>query len=93
MAARPEGGPFQPEDRWPGLGASKKTWNGMRARLDVLEARGIVIPANLPGAGKAPVDDLLDAAAAAWTADRIRRGVAESFPPGLQGPGEVGIWY
>lgn len=60
--------------------ASKKTWSGVRERLVALEGAGIVL-GDLPGAGsRAGVDDVLDAAAAAWTTARLLRGRARSFP-------------
>jgi len=61
--------------------ASKKTWAGMTERRQALEAEGV----RLDGVGgvatlRASVDDMLDAAVAAWTAARIVRGEARSFP-------------
>jgi predicted RNase H-like nuclease len=50
---------------------SKKTWQGQATRLHLLEAAGIIIPADLGPAGASPPDDVLDAAAAAWSASRI----------------------
>jgi predicted RNase H-like nuclease len=52
----------------------------MTARRLALAAAGIVVPDELGEAGTVPVDDVLDAAAAAWTADRIGRGEAISVP-------------
>jgi predicted RNase H-like nuclease len=76
--------------------ASKKTWNGQMTRRALLAAAGICLPADLGGAGAVPADDILDAAAAAWTAARIARGQASSLPDPPQ-PGETGqpiaIWY
>jgi predicted RNase H-like nuclease len=59
--------------------ASKKSWSGMRQRLDLLADQGITIPASVGTAGDVPTDDLLDACAAAWSADRIGRGSAEKI--------------
>jgi predicted RNase H-like nuclease len=59
--------------------ASKKTWSGMRERLEPLQRAGIAVE-GLSGTGAAGVDDVLDAAAAAWTAARILRGEAISLP-------------
>ncbi len=59
---------------------SKKTWAGVSARRAVLAAAGIVVGEDLGDAGAVPVDDVLDAAAAAWTAHRIGRGDAEKVP-------------
>jgi predicted RNase H-like nuclease len=76
--------------------ASKKTWNGQMTRRALLAAAGICLPADLAEAGSVPADDILDAAAAAWTAVRIARGQASSVPDPPQ-PGEAGrpiaIWY
>lgn len=58
---------------------SKKTWNGVSLRRSLLAQQGIVLPDDLGEAGVAPVDDVLDAAAAAWSARRIARGEASSL--------------
>lgn len=60
-------------------GAPKKTWVGLRERLGALEAAGVVL-GPLPGAGRAGPDDVVDAAAAAWSATRLVRGAGISFP-------------
>jgi predicted RNase H-like nuclease len=59
----------------------KKSWRGQRARLRILAEHGIDIPEDL-GAAVAAVaaDDVLDAAAAAWSAQRIATGSAFSLP-------------
>lgn len=78
--------------------ASKKTWAGMVERRSALEAAGIHldgISEDSLAAARASVDDMLDAAAAAWTAARIARGAAVSFPdpPELDASGNrVAIW-
>jgi predicted RNase H-like nuclease len=76
--------------------AGKKTWNGQMTRRALLAAAGICLPADLAEAGTVPADDILDAAAAAWTAARIACGQAISLPHPPQ-PGEAGqpiaIWY
>lgn len=59
---------------------SKKTWGGQRARARVLSAHGIALPDDLGAANVVPPDDVLDAAAAAWSAARVARGQARSFP-------------
>ncbi len=70
---------------WP-----KTAWNGITLRRQILETHGIVIPDDLGPAGKAGVADVLDAAIAAWSADRIAAGRAERLPPGQ---GRIGaIW-
>jgi predicted RNase H-like nuclease len=75
--------------------ASKKTWNGQMTRRALLDRAGIRLPGDLGAAGVVPADDLLDAAAVAWTAARIARGQAVSFPDPAQ-PDDAGhpiaIW-
>lgn len=65
-----------------GIEDPKKSFAGMSLRYGLLAAEGITVPLgiekSLPGAS---VDDILDAAAMAWTARRIARGEAERFPP------------
>jgi predicted RNase H-like nuclease len=61
--------------------ASKKTREGATARRRLLSREGIRIPAQLattPGVG---IDDILDAAAAAWSGRRWLRGEALELPP------------
>lgn len=74
---------------------SKKSWNGASQRRLLLAQHDIVLPDRLGGAGVAPVDDVLDAAAAAWTADRISRGKAASLPspPEPLDGRPTAIWY
>lgn len=65
------------------LGFAKKTWGGLMERRRLLQTAGIDIPEELPGkAAKAPADDLLDAAVAAWTARRVAQGKARVLPEG-----------
>ncbi|HYV01949.1 MAG TPA: DUF429 domain-containing protein [Actinomycetota bacterium] len=47
----------------------------------MLASVGIEVPEELPQAGKATADDVLDAAAGAWTAHRVATGHAGTFPP------------
>ena len=63
------------------LSDGKKTWSGTAQRRALLAGAGIELPADLGEAGKAPVDDVLDAAIAAWSARRVARGDAMSLPP------------
>lgn len=75
---------------------SKKSWNGAFLRRMLLAQHHIVLPKDLGTAGLAPVDDVLDAAAAAWTADRIARGEATSLPSPperLEDGQQAAIWY
>ena len=46
---------------------SKRSWNGMGARLDLLEKCGLELPADLGRAGSVQADDVVDAAVMAWT--------------------------
>ena len=71
----------------------KRTWNGQMQRRAVLELHGIVIPDRLDDtAASVPVDDVLDAAAVAWSGRRIGRGEAATLPPDPDGAEGV-IWY
>lgn len=63
------------------LRRGKKTWAGARERSELLRSAGIVVPDDLGEAGDAGVDDILDAAVAAWTARRIARDKAVRYPP------------
>lgn len=58
----------------------KKSWAGQTLRRRLLEREGIRVPDDLGPAGAAAPDDVLDAAAAAWSAARIARGQAASLP-------------
>ena len=79
---------------------AKKKWNGQIQRRALLAEDGIVIPDHLVNAEAAGADDVLDAAVAAWSANRIAAKAALSLP----GPPEpdfncqengrqVAIWY
>ena len=60
---------------------AKSTWAGAAIRHRLLAGAGVHLPDDLGVAGdKAAVDDVLDAAAAAWTAKRILAGTARSLP-------------
>jgi predicted RNase H-like nuclease len=67
------------------LAYAKSTWNGQMLRRRLLAGQGIELPDQLGEAGAVPVDDVLDAAAVAWSAGRYARGEASSL-------GGV-IWY
>lgn len=63
------------------LSEPKTTWAGATHRRRLLAKAGIEIPDDLGPAGSgAAVDDVLDAAEAAWTAQRVARGKASSMP-------------
>jgi predicted RNase H-like nuclease len=58
----------------------KKTWAGQRERLALLAAAGIRLDALVGDTGTAGPDDVVDAAAAGWTARRLGAGTAVSLP-------------
>ena len=61
--------------------ARKKTWDGLMRRRALLSARGLAIPDLVGEASRRGVaDDIVDAVACAWTAGRIARGEARTFP-------------
>jgi predicted RNase H-like nuclease len=62
------------------LADSKASWVGLPLRRGLLAAAGIRLPDDLGEANRVPVDDVLDAAAAAWSAFRVAAGIAESLP-------------
>ncbi len=62
------------------LGASKKSWAGLQVRRNLLRHEGIELPDQLGQAGTAGPDDVLDAAAAAWSGARVGRGTAVRVP-------------
>jgi predicted RNase H-like nuclease len=68
---------------------SKTSWNGAALRPRILASHGISLPGDLGPAGAADIPDVLDAAIAAWSADRIARGVALSFPSRNQRIGAI----
>jgi predicted RNase H-like nuclease len=71
------------------LQRSKKTWAGQQERMELLAREGISIPADIGPAGSCPADDVLDAAAAAWSANRIARGHGQPLPPGAARMGAI----
>jgi predicted RNase H-like nuclease len=77
--------------------AGKRSWAGHARRRAVLSEAGIVVPSDLGPAGRmAGVDDVLDAAVAAWSARRIAAGTAGSLPDPPERDPEgraVAIWY
>lgn len=72
---------------------SKRSWNGQHRRSGLLAAHGIELPATLERAGRVPVDDLLDAAAVAWSAERHLLGRAAQLPADADPAVEPVIWY
>lgn len=78
------------------LADPKTSWNGQQIRRQLLRACEIDLPDNLPSIGVVPPEDILDAAAAAWTANRIATHVAMTLPrtPPIDATGRaVAIWY
>lgn len=74
---------------------SKKTWAGVEHRRRLLAEHGIHLPADVGDAGRhAAIDDVLDAAAVAWTARRYLAHEARSLPdpPERLDGCEVAIW-
>jgi predicted RNase H-like nuclease len=74
----------------------KRTWDGFWQRHDLLRAQGIDLPRTLPETVGAAPDDVLDAAAVAWTAQRYACGTAVSLPdPPQVGPRghQIAIWH
>lgn len=59
---------------------AKKTWRGQNTRRRLLADAGLVLPDELGEADRVPADDVLDAAAAAWSAHRIALGIAGRVP-------------
>ena len=60
---------------------SKKTWNGQMERRTLLVKQGIELADHFDDStGKVAPDDLLDAAAAAWSAWHLARGRGEALP-------------
>lgn len=71
---------------------SKRSADGIARREEALRRHGIAVP----GVRGAERDDVLDAAAVAWSASRYAHGEAVSLPdPPQRGPGgeAIAIWY
>ncbi|KQV76094.1 hypothetical protein ASC61_14375 [Aeromicrobium sp. Root344] len=68
----------------------KRTAAGAAIRRELLGREGLVVPATRVR-GAAP-DDVVDAAAAAWTARRFADGVAERLPPEPRDHVAPAIW-
>lgn len=82
------------------LETSKRSWNGLNERIALLAEAGVALPEELP-CGTVAADDVVDAAAAAWSAERIRLGEAVALPEDApqsgdarRGDARIGrIWY
>ena len=72
----------------------KKSAGGALERMEILRKHGIVLD-RLSEASYAPLDDVLDAGAAAWSADRIAGHNAKSLPdpPEIVARQQVAIWF
>lgn len=62
------------------LESAKVSYSGAIIRKALLEGVGIHLPDDLGEANHVPTDDVLDAAAAAWSAARIAAGSHERLP-------------
>jgi predicted RNase H-like nuclease len=60
---------------------SKHTWNGLNERRTLLAQEGIELPHPLAQGDDVPAADVVDAAAAAWSARRVARGDYLVLPP------------
>jgi predicted RNase H-like nuclease len=72
----------------------KKSAGGVLERVELLRQQGIELR-QLYEAASAGIDDVLDAAACAWTAQRVARGEAKTLPdlPELVNGRRVAIWF
>lgn len=72
----------------------KKSAGGAFQRIELLRREGLELDA-LDETAAVPLDDVLDAAACAWTAQRIATGRARSLPkePEVVEGRPVAIWY
>lgn len=73
---------------------SKKSWNGLLCRRELLADAGIELPDVIPEVDGIAADDVVDAAIVAWTARRIADGSALSLPdpPEVADGRAVAIW-
>jgi predicted RNase H-like nuclease len=73
---------------------SKHSWSGIAERRALLASAGILLPDDLPGGGRVAPDDVVDAAAAAWSALRVAQGRSRTLP-GVRSsdPAQGGVIY
>src|SRR5262249_5130611 len=93
----PEGHPevsFRAMNEVQPLRYRKKSAGGALERTELLRRHGIELD-RLEAAAKAPLDDVLDAAASAWSAHRIALGTARTLPdsPEVADGHQIAIWY
>ncbi len=76
------------------LSYRKKSYGGVLERLELLRSGGIEL-GDVGVAAGVPIDDVLDAAAAAWSGHRIASGAASCLPdpPENIDGRPVAIWY
>jgi predicted RNase H-like nuclease len=76
------------------LGFKKKSAGGAFERLELLRSHGLDLT-GVRACARAPLDDVLDAGAAAWSASRYARGEARSLPdpPERREGRDIAIWY
>ena len=71
---------------------SKHTWSGLAERRTLLASVGILLHDELTGGERAAPDDVVDAAAAAWSAMRIAEGRSATLPAEPSGdPADGGV--
>jgi predicted RNase H-like nuclease len=71
---------------------SKHSWSGIAERRALLASVGILLPDDLRGGGRAAPDDVVDAAAAAWSAVRVAEGRSSTLPAEPSGdPADGGV--
>jgi predicted RNase H-like nuclease len=68
---------------------SKSSWNGIHLRKRIFVSRATSLPDDLGVPGGAGCADVLDAAIAAWSADRIAGGKAVRLPEGSDRAGAI----
>ncbi|HEX6577253.1 MAG TPA: DUF429 domain-containing protein [Jiangellaceae bacterium] len=83
---------FRAMNAWRPLSHRKKSAGGALERIALLGSQGIALD-HLDEAGSVPLDDVLDAAAAAWTANRIGLRTAEAVPAAAHHARLGVIWY
>ncbi len=85
---------FRAMNRGTPLRYRKKSSGGALERIEALRRHGIEL-GNLGAAASVPLDDVLDAAAAAWSAHRILKGTARTLPdsPEVVDGQTVAMWY